>query len=99
MAIVKINDVSLADPKRGYPISDIQVDLTSGFEASIAEFSVYDVYDEAAGKFDLPATKVKILLGSKVEVFLGPSYPLTSQVGSWLLKENEMKEPFVSIMY
>ena len=52
VAIVKINDVSLADPKRGYPVSDIQVDLTSGFEASIAEFSVYDVYDEAAGKFD-----------------------------------------------
>lgn len=73
VAIVKINDVSLADPKRGYPVSDIQVDLTSGFEASIAEFSVYDVYDEAAGKFDLPATKVKILLGSKVEIFLGYS--------------------------
>lgn len=73
VAVIKINDVSLADPKKGYPVSDIQVDLTSGFEASIAEFSVYDVYNEAAGRFDLPGNKVKILLGSKVEVYLGYS--------------------------
>lgn len=73
VAVVKINDVSLADKKKGYPVSDIQIDLTSGFEASIAEFSVYDVYDESAGRFDLPNNKVKILLGSKVEIFLGYS--------------------------
>ena len=73
VAIIKINDVSLADKKKGYPISDIQLDLTSGFEASMAEFSIYDVYDSAQGKFDLPSGKVKILLGSKVEVYLGYS--------------------------
>lgn len=73
VAIIKINDVSLADKKKGYPVSDIQLDLTSGFEASMAEFSIYDVYDSAQGKFDLPSGKVKILLGSKVEVYLGYS--------------------------
>lgn len=73
VAIIKINDVSLADQKKGYPVSDIQLDLTSGFEASMAEFSIYDVYDSALGKFDLPSGKVKILLGSKVEVYLGYS--------------------------
>ncbi len=70
-AIIKINDVSLADTKKGYPVSNIQVDLTSGFEASIAEFSIYDVYDEAAGKFVDSNQKVKILLGSKVDIYLG----------------------------
>lgn len=70
-AIIKINDVSLADPKKGYPVSNIQVDLTSGFEASIAEFSIYDVYDEAAGKFVDSSEKIKILLGSKVDIYLG----------------------------
>lgn len=73
VAIIKINDVSLADSKKGYPVSDIYVDLTSGFEASIAEFSIYDVYDESAGKFDIPNQKIKILLGSKVDVYLGYS--------------------------
>lgn len=77
VAIVKINDVSLADKKKGYPVSDIQVDLTSGFEASIAEFSIYDVYDEAAGRFDIPSNKVKIHLGSKVDIYLGYSNSAT----------------------
>ena len=73
VAIIKINDASLADKKKGYPVSDIQLDLTSGFEASVAEFSIYDVYDSTEGKFVLPTGKVKILLGSKVEVYLGYS--------------------------
>lgn len=73
IAAVKINDVDLSDAKKGYPISDMQVDLTSGFEASIAEFSIYDVYDESAGAFVFPPGKTKILLGSKVDVYLGYS--------------------------
>jgi len=73
IAVIKINDVSLSDAKKGYPTSDIQVDLTSGFEAAIAEFSVYDVYDESAGAFVFPDGKAKILLGSKVDIYLGYS--------------------------
>ena len=73
VAVVKINGESLADAKKGYPVSDIQIDLTSGFEASVAEFSVYDVYDEAAGKFDLSDKKTKLQLGGRVEIYLGYS--------------------------
>lgn len=73
VAVVKINGESLADAKKGYPVSDIQIDLTSGFEASVAEFSVYDVYDESAGKFDLSGKKTKLQLGSRVEIYLGYS--------------------------
>ena len=73
VAIIKINGESLADEKKGYPVSDIQLDLTCGFEASVAEFSIYDVYDITAGKFVFPSGKVRILLGSKVEVYLGYS--------------------------
>lgn len=71
VAIVTINDKPLSDSKKGYPVSDLQIDLTCGFEASIAEFSLYDVYDESAGRFDLPSQKEKILLGSKIEIYLG----------------------------
>lgn len=73
VAVIKIDDVELSDAKKGYPISDIQVDLTSGFEASIAEFSIYDVYDESAGAFVFPDGKIKLQLGSKVDVYLGYS--------------------------
>ena len=57
-ALIKINDVELSDKKKGYPISDIRVDLTCGFEASIAEFSIYDVYSEEAGCFEFGNKKV-----------------------------------------
>lgn len=73
VAVVKINGESLADAKKGYPVSDIQIDLTSGFEASVAEFSVYDVYDESAGKFDFSDKKTKLQLGGRVEIYLGYS--------------------------
>lgn len=73
VAVIKIDDVELSDAKKGYPVSDIQVDLTSGFEASIAEFSIYDVYDESAGAFVFPDGKIKLQLGSKVDVYLGYS--------------------------
>ena len=71
--VVKINGESLAVAKKGYPVSDIQIDLTSGFEASVAEFSVYDVYDESAGKFDFSDKKTKLQLGGRVEIYLGYS--------------------------
>lgn len=73
VAVIQIDGTALSDAKKGYPVSDIQVDLTSGFEASIAEFSVYDVYDESAGAFVFPDGKVKLQLGSKVEIYLGYS--------------------------
>lgn len=73
VAVICINGEQLTDEKKGYPVSDIRVDLTSGFEASMAEFSVYGIYDEAAGKFDFSGKKTKIQLGSRVEVYLGYS--------------------------
>lgn len=73
VAVITINGQSLADEKKGYPVSDIQIDLTSGFEASVAEFCVYDVYDAAKAKFEFPGEKVKIQLGCRVEVYLGYS--------------------------
>lgn len=73
VAVIQIDGTALSDAKKGYPVSDIQVDLTSGFEASIVEFSVYDVYDESAGAFVFPDGKVKLQLGSKVDVYLGYS--------------------------
>lgn len=73
VAVVKINDADLSDEKKGYPVSDMQIDLTCGFEASMAEFSLYDVYDESSASFVFPDGKIKILLGSKVDVYLGYS--------------------------
>lgn len=70
-AIIKVNNKSLANAKKGFPVSDIVIDLTSGFEASVAEFSIYDVFDRNSGSFLYNKVKKYILIGSEVEVLLG----------------------------
>lgn len=70
-AVIEVNGKNLADERKGFPVSDIVVDLTSGFEASTAEFSIYDVFDKNSGSFLFEKVKKYILLGSGVEVFLG----------------------------
>lgn len=70
-AIIKVNNKSLANSKKGFAVSDIVVDLTSGFEASVAEFSIYDVFDRETSSFLYSKVKKYILIGSEVEVLLG----------------------------
>lgn len=70
-AIIKVNNKSLANSKKGFPVSDIVIDLTSGFEASVAEFSIYEVFDRNTGSFLYSKVKKYILIGSEVEVLLG----------------------------
>ena len=70
-AVIDVNGKSLTDERKGFPVSDIIVDLTSGFEASTAEFSIYDVFDKDTGSFRYEKVKKYILLGSAVEVYLG----------------------------
>lgn len=54
-----------------YVITDINVELTSGFESSMASFNINNVYDYAKKDFynDIFGTYVK--LGNKVEIKLG----------------------------
>lgn len=70
-AIVKINDKELPNKKAPYEVSDVDVDLTCGFEASMASFSIYNVYNEPKAQFETTDIQKYIYLGSKVEVFLG----------------------------
>ena len=73
VAVIEVNDKELTDPKKGFPVSEVVVDLTSGYEASTAEFSIYDVYDVEVAQFRFEDIKKYIFLGSKVEVYLGYS--------------------------
>lgn len=70
-AMIEVNGKTLTDERKGFPVSDLIVDLTSGFEASVAEFSIYDVFDKDTGSFLFEKVKKYILLGSAVEVYLG----------------------------
>lgn len=53
ITVIKVGGKTLGDGKKGFPVSDLYVDLTSGYEASMAEFSIYDVYDKASASFNI----------------------------------------------
>ncbi|MDO4292940.1 MAG: hypothetical protein Q4C65_06875 [Eubacteriales bacterium] len=69
--VIEVNDVSIGSARTDIPLSEIDVELTCGFEASAAEFSLYDVYDKATGSFLYDKVKQYLYLGSKVEIYLG----------------------------
>lgn len=71
IAIVRIADVDVGG-RKGYPVSDVEIDLTCGYEASVAEFSLYRVYDKEKESFEVKeALKKYIVPGSKTELSLG----------------------------
>lgn len=54
-------------------VTDISVELTSGFEASVASMRVYNVFDKYTGKFKYEALSKQLLLGASFEIRLGYS--------------------------
>lgn len=71
IAVLRMADKDMGGDK-GYPISDVEIDLTSGYEASVAEFSLYQVYNKETESFEVSAAvKKSIVPGAKAEIALG----------------------------
>lgn len=70
VVVALVNDKNISG-KNGFTVSDIVIDLTSGFEASTAELSLYGVYDIDKGQFQFDKVKKYILLGSRLDLYLG----------------------------
>lgn len=69
--VLMINGKDFARNKNGFIVSDIEVELTCGYEASIATFTLYNVFDKDTSTFRINDAKPYILLGSSVEIALG----------------------------
>ena len=52
-------------------VNDIHIELVSGFEASIASFRIYNVYDAESGEFRYDEISEQIVLGKSVVISLG----------------------------
>ena len=52
-------------------VNDIHIELVSGFEASIATFRIYHVYDAESGEFRYDEISEQIVLGKSVVISLG----------------------------
>ena len=52
-------------------ITDINVEATCGFEASVARLRMYNVFDKQTGKFTYDAIKQSVVLGASFVIALG----------------------------
>jgi phage protein D len=52
-------------------INEISVELTSGYEASVASFRIYGVYKPQTGKFEYDGLKKQVLLGNALTIKCG----------------------------
>ncbi len=69
--VLKVNGKDFAANTAGFIVSDIEVELTCGFEASIATFVLYNTFDVDKSEFRINEVKPYIFLGSSVEIALG----------------------------
>lgn len=70
-ARVLLGDTAFDSVKTGMAVNDIHVEVTSGYEASVASFRLYDSYDPSTGKFFYDKVKAQVMMGNSVTVQLG----------------------------
>lgn len=70
-ARVLLGDKVFDSAKTGMVLNDIHVEVTSGYEASVASFRLFDAYDPSTGKFFYDRVKRQVLLGNSVTIQLG----------------------------
>lgn len=71
VAEITANKKEFSKNKGGYVVSDVTVELTCGYEASIASFSIYNSFDREDGKFLWEELKDYFSLGSQITVKAG----------------------------
>ncbi len=71
VSIIKINGKDISENKKGIVVSDLEVELSSGYEASTAHFSLYNTFDKAKKEFIIDEIKKFIMLGSSVAINTG----------------------------
>ena len=70
-AVVLLGDKAFDSIGNGMVVDEIRVELTAGYEASIASFRLYDSYDPKSGKFKFDKVSRQIMMGNTVTIQLG----------------------------
>lgn len=71
IAVIEVNGLDIAKNDKQFIVNQIEVELTSGFEASIASFNIYNAFDAQSSKFMYQEVKQYIMIGSKLSIALG----------------------------
>lgn len=70
-ATVMVKGKNLFRNKYRFVINKLEIELSSGYEASAAELYIYHVYDDATGKFLTESFSKLVELGAEISVGLG----------------------------
>lgn len=68
---LRVGDKLFTDNNSELVLSDMVVDLSTGLEASVATFSIYNVYDTAERTFSFSNFKSYVQLGNSVTISMG----------------------------
>ncbi|MCR5431655.1 MAG: hypothetical protein K6E95_03765 [Lachnospiraceae bacterium] len=71
--VIMVNKKDLVDKNKTLSISQVSVDMSSGFEASVASFRIYGMYDRDKGVFNTSKHEKYLYIGSQIEIDLGYS--------------------------
>lgn len=71
MAEIVLAGATLSSEQEDLVVNDIHVELSAGFEASVATFRIYNTYDANSGQFKFEAVKSQVLLGNPMTIKLG----------------------------
>ena len=85
---IEINGEEFENNQYGLGVSDIRVELSAGFEASMASFVIYNVYDQVYGTFVFDRFKKYVLLGSSVVIYTGYSASVREVFRGFIAKVN-----------
>ena len=68
---VQVNGKDFSQNKFGFRISDVEVEMTSGFEAAMATFWIYNCYNRLTCEFAFDDLKKYVCMGSCVIISMG----------------------------
>ncbi len=91
-AQVFVGEKNISESKQGFGISEIDVELSSGFEASIATVRINNVFDMVRGKFLMADLKNYTQLGSTVKIQLGYGTTVMEVFRGFIAKVNFVYE-------
>lgn len=71
LAVIMVDGKDISDNKNRFIISDLEIENTSDFEASIASFVIYNSFNKQGSRFLFKELKSSIMLGSSVVIYMG----------------------------
>jgi hypothetical protein len=69
--LIELGGSEFKDKSGKLVINDVSVELTSGYEASVATFRIYGAYSQKTGKFEYENIKKQVVLGNSLTIKLG----------------------------